>query len=80
MEREDIHGKPYWCMTMFGDHALHHLFPTLDHAYLPYLYPVFLDYAEKYKVNFRITRVSDMARGQLQQAQQKHFGVLKKRE
>lgn len=28
-------------LSNFGDHALHHLFPTLDHGLLPELYDIF---------------------------------------
>lgn len=37
MERADIKGSIFFTLTHFGDHALHHLFPTLDHAILPQL-------------------------------------------
>ena len=39
----DVDGKTsiYWLnMTTFGDHQLHHLFPTVDHSKLPLLYPL----------------------------------------
>merc|ERR1719300_856601 len=38
----DVDGKAsiYWLkMTTYGDHQLHHLFPTVDHSKLPLLYP-----------------------------------------
>ncbi|XP_028025956.1 cytochrome b5-related protein-like [Bombyx mandarina] len=65
MDRTDINGNLFKVMTFFGDHALHHLFPTLDHAVLPYLYPVFLDLCQKYRANFRMTSSLDLFIGQI---------------
>ncbi|XP_059052809.1 cytochrome b5-related protein-like [Achroia grisella] len=55
IDRTDINDNLFKVMTFFGDHTLHHLFPTLDHGLLPYLYPVFLKNVEKFKVKFRTT-------------------------
>lgn len=41
MERKEISGSLFLVLTNFGDHALHHMFPTLDHSTLEHLYPVF---------------------------------------
>ncbi|XP_053603856.1 cytochrome b5-related protein-like [Plodia interpunctella] len=56
VDRTDINGNLFKVMTFFGDHTLHHLFPTLDHEILPYLYPTFLAHVAKYKANFRLTK------------------------
>lgn len=37
MERKDLKGSTFLTLTHFGEHAMHHLFPTLDHAILPQL-------------------------------------------
>lgn len=39
-DRSDIKGNHFWALTHFGDHILHHFFPTLDHGMLPQLYPI----------------------------------------
>ncbi|KAF5308071.1 hypothetical protein FQR65_LT06446 [Abscondita terminalis] len=39
-DRKDVVGNHFIALVTFGDHALHHLFPTLDQSYLIYLYPV----------------------------------------
>ncbi|CAB3238964.1 unnamed protein product [Arctia plantaginis] len=65
MDRTDINGNFFKVMTFFGDHALHHLFPTVDHAMLSHLYPVFLKNCEKFKANFRMTSSIDLFIGQL---------------
>lgn len=41
IEREDIRGSHLLVLANFGNHALHHMFPTLDHGILPELYDVF---------------------------------------
>nr|ARD71179.1 desaturase [Spodoptera exigua] len=52
-ERIDYAGNHFKSITRFGDHALHHLFPTLDHAELKYLYPVLLEHCEKFDFQFK---------------------------
>lgn len=38
MDRQEFCSNKSLALTNFGDHALHHLFPTLDHGLLPQLY------------------------------------------
>ncbi|CAB3236904.1 unnamed protein product [Arctia plantaginis] len=49
VERSDYAGDHFKAITRFGNHALHHLFPTLDHGELNYLYPVLLEHCEKFE-------------------------------
>merc|ERR1712029_335839 len=54
----DIEGKSsiYWLkMTSFGDHQLHHLFPTVDHSKLHHLYPVLEQTCREFNVNKKLT-------------------------
>ncbi|KOB71837.1 Desaturase, partial [Operophtera brumata] len=53
VERIDYAGNHFKSITRFGDHALHHLFPTLDHAELKYLYPTLLKHCEKFETQLR---------------------------
>ncbi|XP_049870163.1 cytochrome b5-related protein-like [Pectinophora gossypiella] len=76
MDRTDINGNLFKVMTFFGDHALHHLFPTLDHAVLPYLYPAFLKNVEKYRANFRMTSSFELFVGQIKQTLKTEPNVL----
>ncbi|KAH8413433.1 hypothetical protein KR009_011038 [Drosophila setifemur] len=39
IDRGDIKWSDLLVLTHFGEHALHHLFPTLDHGVLKHLYP-----------------------------------------
>lgn len=49
VERSDYAGDHFKAITRFGNHALHHLFPTLDHGELNYLYPILLEHCEKFE-------------------------------
>ncbi|CAG4992232.1 unnamed protein product [Parnassius apollo] len=53
VERVEYDDNHFKSLTRFGYHALHHYFPTLDHAELKYLYPTFLEHCEKFGVEFR---------------------------
>ncbi|KAI8424207.1 hypothetical protein MSG28_002787 [Choristoneura fumiferana] len=75
MDRKDINGSHFRILTFFGNHALHHLFPTLDHAVLTYLYPVFLEHVKKYRANFRLTSQFDLFIGQYKSALKTDFKV-----
>lgn len=64
MDRKDITGSPFLVLTNFGDHALHHLFPTIDHGKLDYLYPVFLKTCEEFGVEWRVSSQLELTKGQ----------------
>ncbi|KAJ8733392.1 hypothetical protein PYW08_001690 [Mythimna loreyi] len=68
MDRRDINSNYFTVLTFFGDHALHHLFPTLDHALLNHLYPVFLKHCEEFRANYRLTSQFDSFIAQLKMA------------
>ncbi|XP_063533222.1 cytochrome b5-related protein-like [Cydia strobilella] len=80
MDREDINRGHFTIMTFFGNHALHHLFPTLDHATLTYLYPIFIEYAQKFRANFRLTNQFDLFIGQYKCAYKTEFKIIDKKE
>lgn len=63
IDSSDIAGSLFWVLTHFGDHALHHFFPTLDHAYLPYLYPTLLEHCEKFNTEHRMSPQIDLIIG-----------------
>lgn len=67
MDRKDITGSHFLVLTNFGDHALHHLFPTIDHGYLNDLYPVFLETCEEFGINWRLVTQFELVKGQYQQ-------------
>uniref|UniRef100_A0A6M2E365 Putative secreted protein n=1 Tax=Xenopsylla cheopis TaxID=163159 RepID=A0A6M2E365_XENCH len=67
MDRDEITGSLFLVLTSFGDHGLHHLFPTLDHSLLPYLYPVFEEVCEQFHIKLRFTTQWELVKGQFRQ-------------
>uniref|UniRef100_V5GUE1 Cytochrome b5-related protein n=1 Tax=Anoplophora glabripennis TaxID=217634 RepID=V5GUE1_ANOGL len=67
MERKETTGSQFMVLTNFGDHCLHHMFPTLDHGSLEHLYPIFNDVLDKYGVNLRMISQWDAVIGGFQQ-------------
>lgn len=53
IDRADVKGSQFAVLTSFGDHCLHHMFPTLDHGILPQLYPIFHETCEEFKTVYR---------------------------
>jgi len=53
IDRGDIKGSDFLVLTHFGEHILHHLFPTLDHTFLPKLYPEFQRTLKEFKTDLR---------------------------
>lgn len=67
MDRKDITGSHFLVLTNFGDHALHHLFPTVDHGLLEYLYPVFMDTCKQFGTEWRLSTQLETVKGQYRQ-------------
>ncbi|CAD7085894.1 unnamed protein product [Hermetia illucens] len=53
IDRRDLKGSQFLVLTHFGDHTLHHLFPTLDHGILPHLYPILYQTIEDFEGQLR---------------------------
>ncbi|CAH1399643.1 unnamed protein product [Nezara viridula] len=66
-DRVEIKGIFFFVLVMFGDHTLHHLFPTIDHAYLDDLYPELEKTYEDFGINHKMTTMSDLIIGQFKQ-------------
>lgn len=66
-DRVEIHGTPYLVLITFGDHTIHHLFPTLDHSHLHSLYPVLAETCKEFGIDFKLTTTWEMIKGQFQQ-------------
>lgn len=79
MDRPNINDSHFKVMTLFGHHALHHLFPTLDHAILERLYPVFIKHCEKFRANFRLMSQFDLFIGQIKMTVKKDPSLLSER-
>lgn len=67
MDRKDISDSHFLVLITFGNHALHHLFPTIDHGLLSYLYPVLIRTCEKFGVEWRTGNSLDSTVGQFKQ-------------
>ncbi|XP_052863972.1 cytochrome b5-related protein-like [Anopheles cruzii] len=50
VERKGVTGSLLKVLTTFGDHHLHHMFPTLDHAIFPQLNDVFVETCREFNV------------------------------
>ena len=66
-DRTAVCGSPFLILTTFGDHGLHHLFPTVDHGQLSHLYDVFERTCEEFGVRYRYFSLWEMFSGQHQQ-------------
>ncbi|CAL4062179.1 unnamed protein product [Meganyctiphanes norvegica] len=62
-DRVEVTGNLFLVCTTFGDHTLHHMFPTVDHSKLPYLYPVFFKTCQEFGIPFAFQKHTDMHMG-----------------
>ena len=53
IDRDDIKSSQFMVLTHFGEHALHHLFPTIDHGLLPQLNEIFVRTCHDFEVEMR---------------------------
>jgi len=66
-DRSEVTGNHFLVLVSFGDHALHHLFPTLDHGILKHLYPVAQETMKQFNLDMRMTTQMDMFKGYFRQ-------------
>ncbi|KAL0832747.1 hypothetical protein ABMA28_000922 [Loxostege sticticalis] len=76
LDRKDVNANVFAVVTLFGEHALHHLFPTLDHAVLRYLHPIFLDLCDKFQANYRVSTQFQVVIGQIKETMRTDFKTL----
>ncbi|KAH8409602.1 hypothetical protein KR222_010579 [Zaprionus bogoriensis] len=67
IDRGDIKWSDLLVLTHFGEHALHHLFPTIDHGVLKQLYPELQKTLNEFKVELREINHWGHIKGQTQQ-------------
>ncbi|XP_037928359.1 cytochrome b5-related protein [Teleopsis dalmanni] len=67
IDRGDLKRSQFLVLTHFGDHILHHLFPTLDHGLLPQLYPILYKTLDEFKAELRECNHLEHIIGQHQQ-------------
>ncbi|XP_021912902.1 cytochrome b5-related protein-like isoform X1 [Zootermopsis nevadensis] len=66
-DRTEINSSKFLVLVTFGEHCLHHMFPTIDHWYLHRLYPVFYDTCKEFGITHRTGTVLDLLKGQFLQ-------------
>ena len=66
-DRKDVTGNLFLVVTLFGDHTLHHLFPTVDHSKLKHLYPVLLETCQEFNIDFELYSIPSLLIGKYQQ-------------
>ncbi|KAJ9587922.1 hypothetical protein L9F63_018648 [Diploptera punctata] len=54
-------------LLTFGEHSLHHMFPTIDHTNLHHFYPVFLETCKEFGVKYKPLRLGELLKGSYQQ-------------
>lgn len=67
IDRIDLKGSQLLVLTHFGDHTMHHLFPTLDHGVLPQLYDVFFETCRDFELELKEYPWYKLIIGQFQQ-------------
>ncbi|EDW28733.1 GL18786 [Drosophila persimilis] len=67
IDRRDVKWSDLLVLTHFGDHALHHLFPTLDHGVLKHLYPELNQTIQEFDAELREMNHWGHIKGQTQQ-------------
>lgn len=68
MDRQELRTNAFLSLTNFGDHCLHHLFPTLDHGILHQLYDIFFETLAEFEAECQCRSwFFDTIKGQLQQ-------------
>ncbi|XP_069700190.1 cytochrome b5-related protein-like [Periplaneta americana] len=66
-DRPEISTSLFLVLVTFGDHCLHHLFPTVDHSYLHLLYPTFYETCKQFGVDYQPFSILDLIKGQFRQ-------------
>lgn len=67
MDNSLLRKNDFLALTHFGHHALHHLFPTLDHGILAELYPILFETMDEFEVDLEAYPWYHLVYGQLRQ-------------
>lgn len=67
MDNTDLRKHHFLALTHFGHHALHHLFPTVDHGVLNELYPTLFETMDEFEVDLEANPWYHLVYGQLRQ-------------
>lgn len=53
-EKAELNENHFFTLTTYGQHILHHLFPTLDHAVLPQLREILFETCKEFEADLRV--------------------------
>lgn len=67
IERVEANSNLFTSLAYFGDHILHHFFPSLDHAILPELQETLVETCKEFQEELREYSMLDAIIGQFQQ-------------
>ena len=67
IDRIEASKFQFMILSHFGQHTLHHLFPTIDHVLLPQLQSIFIETCKEYEVQMRIFPWHKLIIGHFQQ-------------
>ena len=61
----DVEKSPslFWVATSFGNHLLHHLFPTVDHSKLDLLWPALRETCREFNLDYQYMSQMNMLAG-----------------
>lgn len=66
-ERNHAKSNIFVSLTTFGDHLMHHIFPTLDHALLPQMSEALLETCKEFNIEIRNCSMLGGFLGQIKQ-------------
>ncbi|CAO1414248.1 unnamed protein product [Diamesa hyperborea] len=67
IDRKEADSNQFMVLTHFGEHILHHMFPSLDHGLLPQLKDTFIETCKDFDVEMRQQSFYEALVGQFQQ-------------
>ena len=67
IERVDANTNLFMSLAYFGDHILHHFFPTLDHSLLPQLRETLIETCKEFNEEIRECSMFSAVIGQFKQ-------------
>lgn len=67
LDRLEIVGNKFIGLVVFGDHTLHHLFPTIDFCHLQELLPLYNKTLDEFGVPQKLEHISELTLGAFKQ-------------
>lgn len=67
MDRAEISGNKFIGLVVFGEHVLHHFFPTIDFYYLQELMPIYYKTLDDFGVPHKLEPFAEVVLGAFKQ-------------